>query len=85
MKYADLIKPSAIKLHSKGVHAETISIKGLSFNNEVPRVTWTEEEVQKMNIMENIQYTVVGKFSYGWPELEDLRVHIPKQCNIKGE
>lgn len=73
MRYADLMKPNAIKLHSKGVQAETISIKGLSLLNEVPRVTWTEEEVQKMNIMENTQYAVIGKFSYGWPELKDLK------------
>lgn len=38
-----------------------------------------------MMIMENLQYVVVGKFSYGLPELEDLRFQIPKQCNIKGE
>ncbi|KAG5576187.1 hypothetical protein H5410_056321 [Solanum commersonii] len=44
-----------------------------------------EEEVEKMNIMENLQLAVVGKFSYGWPELEELRIQIPKQCGIKGD
>ncbi|KAG5631191.1 hypothetical protein H5410_002908 [Solanum commersonii] len=29
--------------------------------------------------------TMIGKFSYGWPDLEDLRNQIPKQCKIKGE
>lgn len=28
---------------------------------------------------------MIGKFSYGWPELEELRIQIPKQCNIKGD
>ncbi|KAG5631197.1 hypothetical protein H5410_002914 [Solanum commersonii] len=46
---------------------------------------WTEKEVKRMNILENLQYAIVGKFSYGWPELEELRMLIPKQCNIKGE
>lgn len=38
-----------------------------------------------MNKIEKLKYTVVGKFSYGWPEIEELRIQIPKQCNIKGE
>ncbi|KAK4737031.1 hypothetical protein R3W88_000728 [Solanum pinnatisectum] len=38
-----------------------------------------------MNTIENLQYAVVGKFSYGWPELDELRVQIPKQCNVKGD
>ncbi|KAG5611175.1 hypothetical protein H5410_022456 [Solanum commersonii] len=28
---------------------------------------------------------VVGKFSYGWPDLDELRIQIPKQCNVKGD
>lgn len=46
---------------------------------------WTEKEVDRMNTIENLQFAVVGKFSYGWPELEELRLLIPKQCIIKGE
>ncbi|KAK4729999.1 hypothetical protein R3W88_022987 [Solanum pinnatisectum] len=38
-----------------------------------------------MNILEDLQYAVVGKFSYGWPELEELRTCMPQQCTIKGE
>ncbi|KAK4736949.1 hypothetical protein R3W88_000646 [Solanum pinnatisectum] len=38
-----------------------------------------------MNILEDLQYAVIGKFSYGWPELEELRTTLPHQCNIKGE
>ncbi|KAK4719583.1 hypothetical protein R3W88_017921 [Solanum pinnatisectum] len=37
-----------------------------------------------MNVLENLQYTVIGKFSYGWPQLEELRKLIPSQCQIKG-
>lgn len=38
-----------------------------------------------MNVIELLQYAVVEKFSNGWPELEDLRRAITRQCDIKGE
>lgn len=38
-----------------------------------------------MNIIEGFQYDVVGKFSYGWPELQELHRIIPPQCGVKGE
>lgn len=37
-----------------------------------------------MNIIKNLQFVVVGKFLYGWPELEELQSQIPKQCRFKG-
>lgn len=45
----------------------------------------TEDEVDRMNISKNLQYAVVGKFSYGYQEIDELRIQIPKQCNVKGE
>lgn len=53
-----------------------ILIKQVSYTNGVPRIQWTEEEVHRMNYIENLQYAVVGKFSYGWPDLEELRTII---------
>lgn len=38
-----------------------------------------------MNVIENLQYAVIGKFSYGWPKLEELRKIIPAQRGVKGE
>lgn len=38
-----------------------------------------------MNISQNLQYAVVGKFSYGWPDLDELKRTLPEQCNIKSE
>jgi len=64
---------------------EPIPMKQLSYNNGIPILVWTEEEVDRMNILEDLQYAVIGKFSYGWPELEELRTILPHQCNIKGE
>lgn len=46
---------------------------------------FTEAEVDRMNVIEGLQYAVVCKFSYGWPELQELRRIIPAQCGIKGE
>ncbi|WMV29038.1 hypothetical protein MTR67_022423 [Solanum verrucosum] len=60
-------------------------MKQLSYNNGTPRIVWTKEEVNRMNILKDLQYAVIGKFSYGWPELKELRTIIPRQCNIKGE
>ncbi|KAG5579478.1 hypothetical protein H5410_050105 [Solanum commersonii] len=38
-----------------------------------------------MILNENLQYTVMGKFSYGWPDIQELRKLILKQCELKGE
>lgn len=34
---------------------------------------------------ENLQYAIVGKFSYGKPDIAELRKQIPSQCGIKSE
>lgn len=62
-----------------------IPIKQSTFNNGISRVPWTDDEIRSMNIVENLQHEVIGKFSYGWPNLVELRKIPPAQCNIKGE
>lgn len=37
-----------------------------------------------MIINEDLQFAVVGKFSQGWPQIKDMRLLIPKQCDLKG-
>ncbi|KAG5587413.1 hypothetical protein H5410_047847 [Solanum commersonii] len=49
-------------------------MKSVSYTNGIPRIVWTEDEVD-----------LIGKFSYGWPILEERRSLIPRQCNIKGD
>ncbi|KAH0746831.1 hypothetical protein KY285_008488 [Solanum tuberosum] len=83
-RYANIVKANNIILPST-TSIEPIPIKKIYYNNGIPRVTWTEEEVDRMNTIENLQYAVIGKFSYGWPDLEELRIQIPKQCNVKGD
>ncbi|KAH0705479.1 hypothetical protein KY289_010555 [Solanum tuberosum] len=50
----------------------------------IPTISWTASEIQRMNILENLQFAVVGKFSYGAPDIYELRSLIPKQCGITG-
>ncbi|KAG5594874.1 hypothetical protein H5410_036106 [Solanum commersonii] len=53
----------------------------MEYTNEIPCISWTEDEVDKMKVIEGLQFAVIGKFFYEWPDLEDLR----KKCKIKGE
>lgn len=64
---------------------DPIPVKKVEYHNGIPRVSWTEKEVERMNIIKNLQYAVIGKFSNEWPELEDLLLAIPTKCNVKGE
>ncbi|KAG5599716.1 hypothetical protein H5410_031086 [Solanum commersonii] len=84
VKYSDLLQGDNLYIGKRNT-LQSITIKPISFINGIPRVIWTKEEVKKMNIMENLQLAVDGKFSYGLPELEELRIQIPKQCGIKGD
>lgn len=38
-----------------------------------------------MIVKENLQYAVIGKFSYGWPNIQDLYKLTPKQYELKGD
>ncbi|WMV37273.1 hypothetical protein MTR67_030658 [Solanum verrucosum] len=38
-----------------------------------------------MNRIENLQYAIIGKFTYDITDMEELRLNIPKQCDIKGD
>ncbi|MCD7458384.1 hypothetical protein HAX54_038048 [Datura stramonium] len=63
---------------------ESITMRTSQYVNGVPVIQWSESEVQRMDVIEILQYDAVGKFFNGWPELEDLRKNIPKQCGIMG-
>lgn len=38
-----------------------------------------------MIINEDLQDAVIGKFSYGWQDIQELRKLILKQCGLKGK
>ncbi|KAH0644960.1 hypothetical protein KY284_032844 [Solanum tuberosum] len=44
---------------------DPIPVKKVEYHNGIPRISWAEEEVERMNIIENLQYAVIGKFSNG--------------------
>ncbi|KAH0706438.1 hypothetical protein KY285_010946 [Solanum tuberosum] len=64
--------------------SESIALKEVLYVEGVPCIQWTEAELDNMNKIENLQYAIVGKFTYDVADLEELRLIIPKQCNIKG-
>lgn len=47
-------------------------------------IGWTKAELERIVIIKNLQHAV-GKFSYGWLELEELRSTIPTQYNMKAD
>lgn len=78
LSYADSLKPQS-------GHIKKIPLKSVTYLHGEPIVLWEQEEVDKMIINENLECAVIGKFSYGWPNIQDLRKLIPKQCELKGE
>lgn len=54
--------------------------KDISMIDGVPQITWTEEKVNIMNEIEDLQFAVIGKFTFYWTNLEELRKIIPQQC-----
>ncbi|KAH0717073.1 hypothetical protein KY285_013104 [Solanum tuberosum] len=76
--YANTLKPIQPQY-------KPIPLKQIAYLHGEPKIVWEEEEVNQMIINEDLQYAVVAKFSYGWPDIQDLRRLIPKQCELKGE
>lgn len=46
---------------------------------------WEQDKVDQMIINENLEFVVVGKCSYEWPDIHELRKLILKQCELKGK
>lgn len=38
-----------------------------------------------MIVNEDLEFSVVEKFSYGWLDIQNLKYLIPKQCELKGD
>lgn len=62
----------------KKLLGESIAMKSVEYINGIPQITLTKKEVSKMNILEDMQFVIIEKFSYGWPELEELRYQVLK-------
>ncbi|KAK4707352.1 hypothetical protein R3W88_033079 [Solanum pinnatisectum] len=78
MNYATTLQPHISK------HIP-LPLKPITYLRGEPRVVWTEEEVTQMITNEELEFVVIGKLSYGWPDIQDLRKLIPTQCELKGD
>ncbi|KAH0761589.1 hypothetical protein KY290_017662 [Solanum tuberosum] len=84
-KFADIIKGHSSSGKEKNVvEVQPIPMKKLNLIGGIPTISWSASEIQRMNILENLQYAVVGKFSYGAPDINEIRDLIPKQCGLSG-
>lgn len=77
--FADLLQPQP------SVAVAPVPRKQVTYSHGEPRIIWEEEEVSQMISNEQLEFAVVGKFSYGWPDIHVLRRLIPLQCELKGE
>ncbi|KAH0650566.1 hypothetical protein KY284_030478 [Solanum tuberosum] len=75
----------ANKVKAKSSQYMPVPMKQVAYLHGEPRIIWEEKEVEQMIINEDLQFAVIGKFSYGWPDIQDLRRLIPKQCELKGD
>ncbi|KAG5627195.1 hypothetical protein H5410_012413 [Solanum commersonii] len=81
-KFADIVKGHSSSGNEKNVvEVQPIPMKKLTLIDGVPTINWSASEIQRMNIIENLQSAVVGKFSCGAPDINELRDLIPKQCD----
>lgn len=60
-------------------------MKPISYLHGEPQIIWEQDEVEQLIINESLEHTVICKFSYGWPNIQDLRRLILKKCELKGE
>ncbi|KAK4355058.1 hypothetical protein RND71_024029 [Anisodus tanguticus] len=62
-----------------------ISPKPIQYLHGEPTFQFSEQELEVTIHHQELQHSVVGKFSHGWPEIHYLRTEIPKQCELKAE
>ncbi|WMV09222.1 hypothetical protein MTR67_002607, partial [Solanum verrucosum] len=75
--YANAIKPSQPQ-------SKSLPLKQIAYLHGEPHIIWKGEEVDNIS-NENLQYAVIGKFSYGWSDIQELRKLVTKQCELEGE
>ncbi|KAG5604333.1 hypothetical protein H5410_025825 [Solanum commersonii] len=80
IQYANLLKP---KLMNPSI--PKVEPKPVVMLHGEPNITWKSSEGRSLIFQENLQYAIIGKFSYGKPDIKELRRTIPGQCGIKSE
>ncbi|KAH0765652.1 hypothetical protein KY285_001523 [Solanum tuberosum] len=59
-------------------------LKPIKFIHGEPTIEFTMDEVNEFSIEDGLHQAVILKFSYGKPNLHELRKILPKQLDIKG-
>ncbi|XP_075087644.1 uncharacterized protein LOC142169650 [Nicotiana tabacum] len=82
LDYSKILKPATINaaMDEKASAVEPIPLRRITFLHGKLMVKFTKSEVERMNVIEGLQYAVVGKLSYGWPDLQELRRIIRAQA-----
>ncbi|KAF3626726.1 hypothetical protein FXO38_29045 [Capsicum annuum] len=80
LKYSDLLKPKVYVHDTSRVPPKLVIVM-----HGEPSVTRKSSEVRSLIVQENLQYTIIGKFSYGKPDITELQKSIPTQYGIKSD
>ncbi|KAG5577842.1 hypothetical protein H5410_057976 [Solanum commersonii] len=73
-KFADISQGHSCSGKEKIVaDVQPIPMKKSDLIGGIPTINWSVSEIQRMNILENLQYAVVDKFSYGAPDINEIR------------
>ncbi|WMV33541.1 hypothetical protein MTR67_026926 [Solanum verrucosum] len=60
-------------------------LKSIKYVHEEPTLQFTFKELDEFAIEQGLHQAIVMKFSYGAPEIQELRSILPKQFAIKGQ
>ncbi|KAG5632274.1 hypothetical protein H5410_003991 [Solanum commersonii] len=59
----------------KKPYKKPLPLKPISYLHGEPQVIWDVEEVNQIIVNENLEYAMIGKFSYGWRIYKILEVN----------
>lgn len=65
IQYANLLKPKLINSSIPKVEPKPI----VMIHGE-PNIMWKSSEIRSLIFQENLQYAIIGKFSYGKPDIK---------------
>ncbi|XP_060170339.1 uncharacterized protein LOC132601255 [Lycium barbarum] len=78
--YASFISPQAVTQS-----LTKTQLKPIEFNNGEATITFTMEEIAQYTVEEGLHQALVLKFSYGQPDMNELRKLLPKILGVKGK
>lgn len=80
MTFANLLKPKIVNNKEERVPPKPV----MMFDGE-SSITWKSSKIRSIIMQENLQYAIIGKFSYDKPDIIELQRSIPNQYSIKCE